>query len=122
MREWANTRLPFVEVEDGATTMHIRFNEEMETRNEEDGNTVDLFSYDHIRVSKNATRAEIIEAIIRYRYSKDRMEAIVNNYLNTVHSQEDVEAFEEMQEWRTAAKTIASDVLEALKQGAKMNE
>ena len=48
-------------------------------------------------------RDSIIEVIIRDRYSQEKVEAIIANYL----IEEDTAAFEELQRWRKIAKIVA---------------
>lgn len=69
------------------------------------------YEYDYCRVAKNAERGEVIDAIVRSRYSQSQMEAVVNNYLREDKTEEQVEAFNAMQEWRAQAKVIADEVM-----------
>lgn len=59
-------------------------------------------------------RGAIIDAIVRAKYSESQMEAIHNNYLLSIASEEeDAESFGEfmqMQEWRKRAKDEATKV------------
>ena len=48
-------------------------------------------------------RDSIIEVVIRDRYSQERVEGIISNYLIG----EDTEKFEEFQRWRKIAKIVA---------------
>lgn len=54
----------------------------------------------------------IVAALINAEYPNDKMQAIVNNYLDDPTSDDAVEEMLEMQNWRKAAKVIAKDVLE----------
>ncbi len=51
----------------------------------------------------STNRDRIIEVVIRDRYSQERVEAIISNYLIG----EDTEKFEEFQRWRKIAKIVA---------------
>lgn len=55
-------------------------------------------------------RDTLISKIIRAKYSSDKMEAIVNNYLLTKTAENKAE-FKEMQEWRSYAKELASQII-----------
>ena len=55
-------------------------------------------------------RGEIVNNIIRERYSASQVEAIVNNYLSDTTNEEYLKEFNDMQEWRKQAKSIAKKV------------
>lgn len=54
----------------------------------------------------------IISAVIRSKYDQDRMEAVMNNYLQDPTDEAAAAAFREMQAWRAEAKLIAKEALE----------
>ena len=54
----------------------------------------------------------IVSAIITAEYPRDRMDAIVNNYLADPTNDTAIEEMQEMQAWRKAAKAIALEALE----------
>lgn len=51
--------------------------------------------------------ANMVSAIIEDRYSKDNMDAVVNNYLCEPEDETYAEEFKKMQEWRAHAKEVA---------------
>ena len=52
-------------------------------------------------------RKTVITSLIYSHYSKDEMEAIINNYLFDKKDKEAIAEFNEMQSWRIASKQIA---------------
>ena len=52
----------------------------------------------------------IINTIVRDKYSASQVEAIVNNYLLDMDNKEYLKEFNELQEWRKEAKSIAKKV------------
>lgn len=68
-----------------------------------------LFQWNSVRVD-NLIYDEIVSAIIRDKYSNDKMQAIINNQL-LEPSEEHVKEFMEMQEWRKFAKSYAKEIL-----------
>lgn len=55
-------------------------------------------------------KGEIVNNIIREKYSASQVEAIVNNYLSDTTNKEYLKEFNDMQEWRKQAKSIAKKV------------
>lgn len=53
----------------------------------------------------------IVSALVSAEYPRDKMDAIVNNYLADPTSDNAIEEMQEMQNWRKTAKTIAKEVL-----------
>lgn len=54
----------------------------------------------------------IVSMLISKKYSYDKMQAIINNYLLDKDIDElVVKEFNEMQEWRKLSKTVAKDIL-----------
>jgi len=108
----SNGQMPLVTPE--ARTLLLCFNETTETTQREgEEESVTTYKYDSARVDKTADRGQIIDAIVRSRYTQSQMEALNNNYLDPEHSEEDVEKWNAMQNWRKQAKTIADEVLTA---------
>ena len=54
----------------------------------------------------------IIDALINYKYSTDKMQAIINNYLLEPSDESANQEFIEMQHWRSESKQIAKEILE----------
>ena len=54
----------------------------------------------------------IIDALINYKYSTDKMQAIINNYLLDPNDESINQEFTEMQKWRSESKQIAKEILE----------
>lgn len=82
------------------------------------------FSAYVVRVEQPLERDKVIDAIVSAAYPSDKMQAIINNHLVNLATladggklDEDELAHEEeykaMQEWRTKAKSVASDVMES---------
>ena len=57
-------------------------------------------------------RSAIISAVIRAKYDQDKMEAIINNYLEDPTDEDALAGIHEMQSWRNMAKLIAKEALE----------
>lgn len=53
----------------------------------------------------------IVSALVSAEYPRDKMDAIVNNYLADPTNDNAIEEMLEMQNWRKAAKQIAKEVL-----------
>ena len=77
-----------------------------------EGNT--MYRYDGLRVNAPYEKHEIINDIIRIKYSQESMEAIINNHLLENESEDDKAEFDAMQEWRANAKAIAKEVMDEL--------
>lgn len=69
-----------------------------------------------VRVDEPVTRDRIIAAIITAAYPSDEMQAIINNHLLDPTDEEHEAEFNEMQQWRTHAKEIASQVMNPLEE------
>ena len=59
-------------------------------------------------------RSQIINAVIRQDYPEDKMEATINNYLLDPTDADSKAAFDEMQDFRRAAKEFADEVIEEI--------
>lgn len=64
----------------------------------------------------------IIDTIIRERYSASQVEAIVNNYLSDTTNEEYLKEFNDMQEWRKQAKSIAKKVNDFIQENDLINK
>lgn len=67
-------------------------------------------------------KGEIINNIIRERYSASQVEAIVNNYLLDTTNEEYLKEFNDMQEWRKQAKSIAKKVNDFIQENDLINK
>ena len=64
----------------------------------------------------------IITQIIREKYSASQVEAIVNNYLSDMSNEEYAKEFNELQEWRKKAKSIARKVNDFIQENDLINK
>ena len=64
----------------------------------------------------------IIDTIIRERYSASQVEAIVNNYLSDTTNEEYLKEFNDIQEWRKQAKSIAKKVNDFIQENDLINK
>jgi len=110
MKLQSDNKMALVTIE--PKVMLVCWNEREVTIEGEGGLSVVKYEYDYCRCAKNAGRGELIDAIVRSRYSKSQMEAIVNNYLRTDRTAEQEAEFATMQEWREEAHDVAAAVLE----------
>ena len=67
-------------------------------------------------------RGETVNNIIRDKYSASQVEAIVNNYLSDTTNEEYLKEFNDMQEWRKQAKSIAKKVNEFIQENDLINK
>lgn len=75
---------------------------------------------DYIRVI-DIYNKDIVDTIIRERYSASQVEAIVNNYLLDTTNEEYLKEFNDMQEWRKQAKSIAKKVNDFIQENDLIN-
>ena len=82
------------------------------------------YTVDKVETSENRTaicppgipeRSQVINAIIRQDYPEDKMEATINNYLFDPTDVDSKAAFDEMQDFRRAAKEFTDSILVKLK-------
>lgn len=73
-------------------------------------------------IINNCNRSDIIDTIIRERYSASQVEAIVNNYLSDTTNEEYLKEFNDMQEWRKKAKSIAKKIVIFIKDNDLANK
>lgn len=52
----------------------------------------------------------LVSNLIKVKYTNDRMQAIINNYL-LEQDEQTIAEFNEMQDWRKLSKTVAKDIL-----------
>lgn len=67
-------------------------------------------------------RGETVNNIIRDKYSASQVEAIVNNYLSDTTNEEYLKDFNDMQEWRKQAKSIAKKVNDFIQENDLINK
>lgn len=70
----------------------------------------------------STNKGEIVNNIIRERYSASQVEAIVNNYLSDTTNEEYLKEFNDMQEWRKQAKSIAKKVNDFIQENNLINK
>ena len=70
----------------------------------------------------STNKGEMINNIIRERYSASQVEAIVNNYLSDTTNEEYLKEFNDMQEWRKQAKSIAKKVNDFIQENDLINK
>lgn len=102
-----------------------------------DGASVTVYEAYAVRVGHPVTRSRVVDAIVRAAYPVDEMEAITNNvtavvrnffkqlvgsgiitatkYLTDNLDASDTSTFDEMQEWRKTAKSVADEVVAVMK-------
>lgn len=80
--------------------------------------------YDGISIESNTLDcySVIIEKLIRDKYSVSQVEAIVNNYLSDTSNEEYLKEFNDMQEWRKEAKSIAKKIITFIKDNDLANK
>nr|DAO55438.1 MAG TPA: hypothetical protein [Bacteriophage sp.] len=82
------------------------------------------FSAYVVRVEQPLERGKVIDAIVSAAYPSDKMQAIINNHFANLakiadgkkldaDDEEHEAEYNAMQEWRTKAKSVASDVMES---------
>ena len=68
------------------------------------------YEYDIVKVSEEPTRDEVIDALIRDKYSLSQEFALINNY----NAGKDLEEYEAFQVYRIECKGIADNVINQL--------
>lgn len=101
------------------------------TENDSEGDSKDkkktvatrsAFSAYVVRVAHPLERGKVIDAIVSAAYPSDKMQAIINNHFANLakiadgkkldaDDEEHEAEYDAMQEWRTKAKSVASDVM-----------
>ena len=54
----------------------------------------------------------LVNKLVSYKYTNDKMQAIINNYLLDSNDESVKQEFIEMQNWRSESKRIAKEILE----------
>lgn len=67
-----------------------------------------------VRVEEPLTRSRVIDAIVTAAYPNDVMQAVQNNYLANPKDTDAKAEMNAMQAWRTHAKEVATQVMEAV--------
>ena len=67
-----------------------------------------------VRVEEPLTRSRIVDATVNAGYPRDKMDAVINNYLLNQKDAEAKQEFNDMQAWRQRAKQLADEVLAAV--------
>lgn len=70
-----------------------------------------IYVYEAFRTPLSYNYSSLVSLIIREKYSDDKMQAIINNYLMEINDSEHKEEFLKMQEWRMHAKEIAKIII-----------
>jgi len=71
---------------------------------------ISQYQYDSVRVELNSSRNEIINSLIEYKYSISNEFALINNYNIGIG----IDDYNQYQEYRSACKKIADDVVELI--------
>ena len=77
-----------------------------------------------VRIEQPVERDKVVDAIVSAAYPSDKMQAIINNHFANLakiadgkkldaDDEEHEAEYNAMQEWRTKAKSVASDVMES---------
>lgn len=110
---------------------YIRINfdvEKIELENGMDSNkgkntTRMAFAAHVVRIEQPVKRGKVVDAIVSSAYPTDKMQAIINNHFANLakiadgkkldaDDEEHEAEYEAMQEWRTKAKAVATDVID----------
>ena len=68
------------------------------------------YEYDQVKVSEEPTRDEVVNALIRDKYTLSQEFALINNF----NSDKDLEEYEAFQVYRATCKVIADEVIQNL--------
>lgn len=116
-------------IEYEGNTIRINFDvEQIELANGTDSNeskkaTKMAYAAHVVRIEQPLERGKVVDAIVSSAYPTDKMQAIINNHfanlakiadgkkLDADDEEHEVE-YEAMQEWRTKAKAVATDVID----------
>ena len=108
-------------VENEGKTILVRFGAE-ERKVEVKGKEMTVYDGYSIRISQPLSKDKIVDAIITGRYPTDKMQALINNHFANLakiadgkpldaDDEEHEAEYEAMQDWRTKAKAVATDVI-----------
>ena len=118
-------------IECEGNVVRINFDvEQIELGNGTDSNEIKnatrkAYAANVVRIEQPVERGKVIDAIVTAVYPTDKMQAIINNHfanlakiadgkkLDTDDEEHEAE-YNAMQDWRTKAKRVASDVMEEL--------
>ena len=92
----------------------ICWNEQEEILPSDGGKDIKMYKYSYIRIPYPFTYASIVSAIIKSEYADDKMQAVINNYLDNPTEEEHAAEFTAMQNWRKEAKKVAHKVIDSL--------
>lgn len=81
----------------------IRFLIERNDKTNESGNLIESWDFEYAELSAGFDREQIINDVIRARYSQSQVEAIFANYLSGTDTGE----YASFQRWRNVAKAVA---------------
>ena len=70
----------------------------------------------------NAIYDNLVEKIIYFKYSTSNIEAVINNYLSDMSNEEYVREFNELQDWRKKAKSVARKVNDFIQENDLINK
>jgi hypothetical protein len=93
----------------------VRWNIVRNDRTDEDGNTYESWDYEYANC-KNPYRDGIIEGIVRSKYTKDQVEAILSN----AYDHKKILEYLQFQAWRETAKEVADNKDVTTKQKIQM--
>ena len=93
-----------------------------DSKSKEVASTRSAFSAYVVRIAHPLERGKVIDAIVSAAYPSDKMQAIINNHFANLakiadgkkldaDDEEHEAEYDAMQEWRTKAKSVASDVM-----------
>lgn len=96
--------------------------DEVDSKGKKTAATRSAFSAYVVRVAHPLERGKVIDAIVSAAYPSDKMQAIINNHFANLakiadgkkldaDDEEHEAEYNAMQEWRTKAKNVASDVM-----------
>ena len=92
----------------------ICWNEQEEILPSEGGKDIKMYKYSYIRIPYPFTYESLVSSIIRSEYNDDRMQAVINNYLDNPTDEKRLQEFTDMQNWRKEAKEVAHEVIDNL--------
>ena len=94
----------------------ICWNERKETiqPETEGGEPITMYRYSYVKVLFPFTYESLVSSIIRSEYNDDKMQAVINNYLDNPTDEKRLQEFTDMQNWRKEAKEVAHEVMESL--------
>ena len=73
-----------------------------------------MYRYSYVKILFPFTYESLVSTIIRSEYNDDRMQAVINNYLDNPTDESRLQEFTTMQNWRKEAKEVANQVMEII--------